>query len=85
MTLFAILGGLFLLGLVLWIFYGYGFVVKSVVPRSDKQLEKCGLCQRKFSRSEMVERQTADSKLLYFCEGCVEELNKDLALKQQRN
>ena len=85
MTLFTILGGLFLLGLVLWILYGYGFVVKSAVPKNENQVEKCELCQKKLSRSEMVERQVGDSKLLYFCEACVEDLSKDLALKQHRN
>lgn len=84
MTLFVILGGLFLLGLVLWIFYGYGFVVKSVIPKGSQPIEKCGLCQKKFPRAELVERQVGDATLLYFCATCVGKLKEEAALKQQR-
>ncbi len=85
MTLFVILSGLFLLVLVLWIFYGYGIVVKPVEPKSSRKIETCDLCKKRLPRSEMVERQVGDSKLLYFCESCVKNLSKDFALKQQRN
>lgn len=85
MTLFTILAALFLVGLVLWIFYGYGLVVTSPGSGAQKPLETCGLCRKKFDKSEMVERTVGDSKLLYFCQTCVKELNRELTLKHQRN
>lgn len=74
----SILALLFLLMLVAIIFYGYGFVMKSARASADKNTEPCAICKKQFERRKLVEREIGDSKLLYFCEACIQRLYEDL-------
>ena len=78
MTL-SILAVVFLLMLIAMIFYGYGFIMKPAKPVSEKNMEPCTLCKKKFDRQQLVEREIGDSKLIYFCTSCVMKLYDDVS------
>ncbi len=76
MTL-SILAVLFLLMLIAIIFYGYGFIMRSVKPVSQKDYEACAICKRLFEKQQLVEREIGDSRLAYFCKACILRLYED--------
>ncbi len=73
------IGGIVLLiGFVFLIYYGLTLGVrKSSAPGAEK-LVKCTLCQQRFDRTTLIQKQVGDSKLLYFCESCVRSLYGEL-------
>jgi hypothetical protein len=68
----------FLFGLAFLVYYGYTVGVRRGANPGDGNLLKCSLCLKKLSRSQLIERQVGDSKLLYFCETCIRSLQKEL-------
>ncbi len=65
--------------LVAVIFYGYGFIMKSVKSSSQKDMEPCTICRGQFDRRQLVVREIGDSKLLYFCRQCILQLYDDIS------
>ncbi len=74
-TTLAILFLLLLVGLVL---YGFGIVMRRAPTDHELQTEKCSLCLQRFPKSELLERQIGDYKLMFFCERCIKTLQVDL-------
>jgi hypothetical protein len=68
----------FLVGLIFLIYYGYSVGVKKNVKPGEENLQRCSLCARRFSRSELVERQVGDSRVYYFCPACIESLSLEV-------
>ncbi len=73
---------LFLLGLLFLIYYGFSLVRKAGINPREENLVNCSLCNNKFDRAMLVERQVDDSRLYYFCPSCIEKLNSELRQKQ---
>jgi hypothetical protein len=67
----------FLVGLVFLVYYGYSVGVKKNVKPGEENLQRCSLCTRKFSGSELVERQVGDNRVFYFCHSCIESLSAE--------
>ena len=78
-TYFAITFAVFLLAAIL---YGFGFVMRRPPGEGEVGKETCSLCLKKFEKSELVDREVGDYKLLYFCPQCVESLYSDVMSKK---
>lgn len=70
----AIIFLIFLIGLI---FYGYSIIMRKSPSQEDLQTEKCSICQQRFPKENLIERQVGDSKLLYFCHRCIADLEED--------
>ncbi len=69
----------FVIALIGLILYGFGFIMRRPSDVSQPGLGKCSLCQLTFEKTRLVERQIGDSKLLYFCDSCILDLQRDLS------
>ena len=62
-------------------FLGYKTVISAKTNPEEINMEKCSICRQKIEKSQLIERQIGDYKLLYFCRECVMKLYADLGLK----
>ncbi|HLF14109.1 MAG TPA: hypothetical protein VI932_04400 [Bacteroidota bacterium] len=61
---------------------GYRAVIRgSGGPRVAEESEKCAICRLPSGKTEMVERQIGDYKLLYFCRTCIVRLAEEIGIK----
>ena len=74
LTYLAILFVILLVGAV---FYGFSIVMRRPPSASELNSEPCSLCRNRFNKSQLVERQIGDYKVLYFCRVCITQLKKD--------
>jgi len=73
------IGGIVLLiGLVFLIYYGLTLGLRKSSRPGAENLLKCTLCQQRFDRTKLIQKQVGDSKLFYFCESCVRNLYGEL-------
>lgn len=68
----------FLILLLLFIFYGWGIVMRRSGDEKSPGGEKCAICREKYSKDLLVEREIGDYKILYFCGDCIHKLVNDL-------
>lgn len=62
---------------------GYKTVIRgSGAAPSSEPREKCAVCREPSLKSELVERQIGDYKLLYFCRNCIVRLASDIGMEQ---
>jgi len=75
---FTYLAIAFVLGLLALIIYGFGIVMRRPPTKEELTFEVCSLCRKKFARTELVERQIADIRVLWFCATCILDLGREL-------
>ena len=77
----TILAVVFLVIMILIAWAGYKFLGRQTVKPDDIPTATCSICKNKFPTKEVVTRQIADYKLMYFCRNCILNLYTDLGLK----
>jgi hypothetical protein len=76
---FTVLAVAFLLFLVVIAVVGFRAAKNQSREVADQTTEKCSLCRESFPKSNLIERQVGEYKVMYFCRGCVEGLEKDFS------
>ncbi len=57
---------------------GYRAIIRgSGGEQAPQDPEKCAVCRQPYPKTEMIERQIGDYKLLYFCRDCIGTLAAD--------
>lgn len=77
-TVLAILFILLVLALAL---FGFNAIIRQGKAPEEINKERCSLCRRVFDKSQMIERQVGDYKLMFFCASCIQELHGELERK----
>ena len=77
----TILAVVFLIIMILTAWAGYKFLGRQTSLPDEVPMSTCSICKNKFPTKEMVMRQIADYKLMYFCKKCILNLYSDLGLK----
>ena len=80
MTVTILAVGFLLLVLAIALF-GFKAIVKQGKPPGDINKEHCSICRQSFQKSQLIERQIGDYKLLYFCSNCIAQLHTELISK----
>jgi hypothetical protein len=71
----------FLIVLLLVAVLGFKAIIKQGKPPQDLNKERCSICREPFLKTQLVERQIGDYKLLFFCGSCITKLHADLVSK----
>jgi beta-lactamase regulating signal transducer with metallopeptidase domain len=77
MTL-TVLAVVFLLLILVVVFVGQRFLSQKTESLKATNQEQCAVCRNTYEKSQLVERQIGDYKILYFCKQCIEGLYTDL-------
>jgi len=80
MTL-SILAILFLAVILAVAVAGFRAVIRQGKVPEDINREKCSICRTPLNRSQLIERQVGDYKLLYFCQSCIMSLHNEMLSK----
>ena len=75
--MYVTLSIIFLIGLVLFILYGWGIIMRRSGNGAEKEELKCALCRKQYPKESLVEREIGDYKLLHFCNECIQNLYDD--------
>lgn len=76
---FTVLAVIFLLVLVIIAFVGQKLLSQKTASMKESNREQCAICRMDFDKSELIERQIGDFKIMYFCKQCIEKLHADLS------
>ena len=77
----TVLAIVFLIILLLVAIVGFKAIIKQGKSPQDLNNERCSLCREQFLKSQLVERQIGDYKLMYFCGSCIIKLHTELTSK----
>lgn len=77
----TILAVVFLIILIFVAIFGFRAIIKQGKSPQDLNRERCCICREQFAKSQLVERQVGDYKLLYFCANCISQLHAELVSK----
>ena len=80
MTL-TILALLFLLTILALAVFGFRAIIRQGKSPEDANKEKCSICMTKYNRSQLIERQIGDYRLLHFCQSCILSLHNEVISK----
>jgi hypothetical protein len=61
---------------------GFRAVITQGKSPSELNKEKCSICRSAFPKSELVERQVGDVRVLHFCHSCITSLNMEMQMKR---
>lgn len=74
----TVLAIVFLIILLLVAIIGFKAIIKQGKSPSDLGKERCSICREQFPKSQLIERQIGDYKLMYFCGSCITKLHTEL-------
>lgn len=74
----TVLAVLFLLLIILIAFFGQRILVKKTASLEEAHQFVCSICRNTFEKSDLVERQIGDFKMMYFCTACIRGLYEDM-------
>ena len=77
----TILAVVFLIILLFVAVLGFKGIIRQGKSPADLTKERCSLCRQQLPKSQLVERQVGDYKLLYFCGPCIASLHTELTSK----
>ena len=77
-TILAIIFLAFVLAVSL---FGFKAVIRQGKRPEDVNKEKCSLCRQMLPKSQLIERQIGDTRVLFFCPSCVTALYNELTRK----
>jgi len=77
----SILAVLFLAVILVVSAVGFRAIIRQGRAPEDINKEKCSICRTQFSRSQLIERQVGDYRLLHFCQSCIMSLHNDVISK----
>ena len=59
--------------------YGFGIIARRPPTSEELSTERCTLCRKQFTKTDLVERAVGDSKVFYFCESCIRSLQSEIS------
>ena len=62
-------------------FVGFRAIIRQGKAPEDINKEKCSICRTQFNRSQLIERQVGDYRLLHFCQSCIMSLHNEILSK----
>jgi hypothetical protein len=77
----SVLAVLFLAVILAVSFVGFRAIIRQGKAPEDINNEKCSICRAQFNRSQLIERQLGDYKLLHFCQSCIMSLHNEILSK----
>ena len=77
-TIFAIV---FLLLVLAVAAFGFKAIIKQGKSPQDLNKERCSVCKESFPKTQLIERQIGDYKILFFCAACITRLHSELTSK----
>jgi len=77
----TILALLFLLLMLTVTVLGFRTIMKQGKSPQNAREERCSLCRTLHEKSNLIERQVGDTRLFFFCRGCIEQLHNDSMLR----
>jgi hypothetical protein len=77
----SILAVLFLAVILVISFVGFRAIIRQGKAPEDINKEKCSICRTQFNRSQLIERQVGDYRLLHFCQSCIMSLHNEILSK----
>jgi len=77
----SILALLFLATILAIAFVGFRFIIRQGKAPEDVNREKCSICRTQYNRSQLIERQVGDHRILYFCQSCIISLHNEVISK----
>lgn len=80
MTL-SILAVLFLAAILSVAVVGFRAIIRQGKAPEDANKEKCSICRTQYNRSQLIERQIGDYRLLHFCQSCIMSLHNEIISK----
>ena len=77
----SILAVLFLAVIIAVALVGFRAIIKQGKLAEDGNKEKCSVCRVQYNRSQLIERQVGDHRILYFCQSCLMSLHNEMVSK----
>jgi hypothetical protein len=77
----SILAVLFLAVILVVSLVGFRAIIRQRKAPEDINKEKCSICRTQFNRSQLIERQVGDHRLLHFCQSCITSLHNEIISK----
>ena len=71
----------FLILLLIVAVVGFRAIIKQGKSPQDLNKERCSICREQFLKTQLVERQIGDYKLLHFCGPCIARLHTEFTGK----
>ncbi|MEP0822083.1 MAG: hypothetical protein HRF44_04480 [Ignavibacterium sp.] len=82
LTTLAIVFVILLLGSIL---YGFGIIMRRPPTSNELHTERCSLCKQRFDKKALVERESGDTRVFYFCHDCINRLSADSSAQRLKN
>ena len=77
----TVLAVVFLLLLLVIVGFGFKAIIRQGKTPHDLNRERCSICGEQFVKTQLIERQIGDYKLLFFCGPCILKLHTELTSK----
>jgi hypothetical protein len=77
----TVLAVVFLLLLLTVAVFGFKAIIKQGTAPQDLNKERCSICREQFPKTQLIERQIGDYKLLFFCAPCIMKLHTEITSK----
>ena len=77
----TVLAIVFLIILLLVAVFGFKAIIKQGKSPQELSTERCSICREQFLKSQLIERQIGDYRLMYFCGSCITTLHTELTSK----
>ena len=77
----TILALLFLGAILVVAFLGFRAIIRQGKAPEDANKEKCSVCRTQYNRSQLIERQVGDYRVMYFCQSCIISLHNEVISK----
>jgi hypothetical protein len=77
----SILALLFLGTILAVALFGFRAIIRQGRAPEDINRERCSICRTQFNRSQLIERQVGDHKVLHFCQTCIISLHNEVISK----
>jgi hypothetical protein len=74
----TILAVVFLCLMLIVTYFGYRFMFRTKGQAEQTRLERCSICRLPFPQARLIERQSGDTRVYRFCDGCIKGLYNDL-------
>lgn len=77
----TILALVFLGTILLAAFFGFRTIIRQGKAPEDLNKEKCSVCRMQYNRSQLIERQVGDYRVMYFCQSCIMSMHNEVISK----
>ena len=78
---FSILAILFLATILAVSLVGFRAIIRQGKAPEDVNKEKCSICRTEYYRSQLIEREVGDYRVLHFCQSCIISLHNEIISK----